>query len=43
MRFLGLCSVHQLLEKVTVGVEVNAASVRGVLGVEQVVSIVMFL
>ena len=43
MRFLGLCSIHQLFEKIAVRIEVNAATVRRVLGVEQAISIVMFL
>lgn len=41
--FLSFRSVHELLEEVLVGVEVHATSMRRVLGIKQVVSIVMFL
>lgn len=41
--FLSFRSVHELLEKIAIRVEVNTTSVRRVLCIKQAISIVMFL
>jgi hypothetical protein len=41
--FLSFRSLHELLEKVAIRVEVYAASVRSVLGIKQAISVMVFL